>query len=184
MVWMVTIRIIIIIVNESIVARCNGATLSFINNGRVVDNKIIATSLQSISSNMQNIKNESQLSIRRNESQLNGKDRSWLRYFRNRIKLNTVYITRNGFDEQFKDESMSFDGRIGLFLFTRYCGPGARIWKTFFPGERSYTDIDLCCKMHDECPNFVEKREHYSSYPGLEFRPQYFSRSVHRISFT
>lgn len=76
-----------------------------------------------------------------------------------------------------QDESIVYDLRFGLFLFTSYCGPGSRIWKRIFPnGQRSYSDIDQCCKMHDGCPNFVEKREHYGQYPGLEIRPQYFSR--------
>lgn len=67
--------------------------------------------------------------------------------------------------------------RTGVFLFTRYCGPGSRLWnKIFKQDQRTYVDIDYCCKMHDECPNYVEKLEDYNQYPGLEFRPQFFSR--------
>lgn len=81
------------------------------------------------------------------------------------------------------EETFNYDSRIGLFLFTRYCGPGSRIRQKFFPNEqRSYNDIDQCCKMHDDCPNFVEKEEHYNQYPGLEIRPQFFSRYGWQIS--
>lgn len=69
--------------------------------------------------------------------------------------------------------------RTTVLLFTRYCGPGARFWnKLFKSDERTYMDVDYCCKMHDECPHYVEKFDDYSRYPGLEFRPQFFSRFV------
>lgn len=84
---------------------------------------------------------------------------------------------------QYNGDTVVYDSRLGLFLFTRYCGPGARIWQKIFPnGERTYSDIDRCCKMHDSCPNFVEKKEHYDQYPGLEIRSQFFSRFVNECA--
>lgn len=69
--------------------------------------------------------------------------------------------------------------RTTVLFFTRYCGPGSRLWnKLFKSDERTYMDVDYCCKMHDECPNYVEKFDDYNRYPGLEFRPQFFSRFV------
>lgn len=69
--------------------------------------------------------------------------------------------------------------RTTVLFFTRYCGPGSRLWnKLFKSDERTYMDVDFCCKMHDECPHFVEKFDDYNRYPGLEFRPQFFSRFV------
>lgn len=103
---------------------------------------------------------------------------NWPRNREVRQKRDAYYNGRNGLEDPYKDDTSGYDGRIGLLLFTRYCGPGSRIWKKFFVNDRSYADIDRCCKMHDDCPNFVEKREHYIRYPGLEFRPQYFSRWV------
>lgn len=76
------------------------------------------------------------------------------------------------------------NGRLGLFLFTRYCGPGARIWEKIFKNSntgRTYQDIDVCCKVHDNCPNFVGQEAHYQQYPGLQIRPQFFSRWVTAI---
>lgn len=67
--------------------------------------------------------------------------------------------------------------RTTVLFFTRYCGPGSRLWnKLFKSDERTYMDVDYCCKMHDECPHYVEKFDDYTRYPGLEFRPQFFSR--------
>lgn len=69
--------------------------------------------------------------------------------------------------------------RTTVLFFTRYCGPGSRLWnKLFKSDERTYMDVDFCCKMHDECPHYVEKFDDYNRYPGLEFRPQFFSRFV------
>lgn len=71
--------------------------------------------------------------------------------------------------------------RTTVLFFTRYCGPGSRLWnKLFKSDERTYMDVDFCCKMHDECPQYVEKFDDYNRYPGLEFRPQFFSRFVTR----
>lgn len=69
--------------------------------------------------------------------------------------------------------------RTTVLFFTRYCGPGSRLWnKLFKSDERTYMDVDYCCKMHDECPHYVEKFDDYNRYPGLEFRPQFFSRFI------
>lgn len=101
----------------------------------------------------------------------------WRRFANGQYDTNVGAATNNAHIADQQQQTFSYDGRIGLFLFTRYCGPGSRIWKKFFPnGERTYGDIDQCCRMHDDCPNFVEKEEHYNQYPGLEIRPQFFSR--------
>lgn len=76
-----------------------------------------------------------------------------------------------------KEEEAIQNIRTTVLFFTRYCGPGSRLWnKIFKSDERTYMDVDYCCKMHDECPNYVEKFDDYIRYPGLEFRPQFFSR--------
>lgn len=67
--------------------------------------------------------------------------------------------------------------RVGLVTFTKFCGPGSRLWnKLFSQNERTFRQIDYCCKAHDECPHFVERADDYVRYPGLEYRPQFFSR--------
>lgn len=76
-----------------------------------------------------------------------------------------------------QDSNPMYNSRIGMFLFTRYCGPGSRLWNKIFRNDkRTYAEIDSCCKMHDECPHYVEKLEDYYNYPGLDYRPQFFSR--------
>lgn len=75
------------------------------------------------------------------------------------------------------DTNPAYNSRIGVFLFTRYCGPGSRLWNKIFKNDKkTYAEIDSCCQMHDECPNYVENAEDYTNYPGLEYRPQFFSR--------
>lgn len=69
------------------------------------------------------------------------------------------------------------NSRIGLFLFTRFCGPGGKLLnKIFQTDERTYSQIDVCCRFHDECPDYVNSFGDYSNYPGLDFRRQFFSR--------
>lgn len=77
---------------------------------------------------------------------------------------------------------------LDIFYFSRYCGPGERVWggrntvaATPANAKRiSYADLDECCRHHDECPNYIRDPEHYSFFPGLEYRNQYFSRFVWR----
>lgn len=81
---------------------------------------------------------------------------------------------RNGHVES---RDAMINSRIGVFLFTRYCGPGARIFNRFFKtDERTYASIDNCCRMHDECPDYVNSDSDYYRYPELDVRPQFFSR--------
>lgn len=69
------------------------------------------------------------------------------------------------------------NSRIGVFLFTRFCGPGGKVLnKIFKTDERTYSQIDVCCRFHDECPDYVNSYKDYSNYPGLEHRRQFFSR--------
>lgn len=79
----------------------------------------------------------------------------------------------------FESRDASINGRIGVFLFTRYCGPGARFLNRIFQtDERTYTRIDSCCRKHDECPDYVLRSDDYERYPELDVRPQFFSRFV------
>lgn len=76
-----------------------------------------------------------------------------------------------------KNEETLHNIRTTVLFFTQYCGPGARLWNRIFKSdERTYMDVDYCCKKHDECPHYVEKFDDYYRYPGLEYRPQFFSR--------
>lgn len=75
------------------------------------------------------------------------------------------------------------DGKIGLFVFTQYCGPGERVWKAIpgtakLPSASTYANIDVCCKQHDECPNYVSSDGDYDRYPGLPRKSQIFSRLI------
>lgn len=94
--------------------------------------------------------------------------------------LNTTIRQFNEFqsrDDYTDSRDSMINGRIGVLLFTRFCGPGARLLnKIFKTDERTYADIDVCCRMHDECPHYVSDSDDYKQYPGLEQRPQFFSR--------
>lgn len=91
------------------------------------------------------------------------------------------FQSRNG---GFESRDAVINSRIGIFLFTRYCGPGARFLnKIFKTDERTYAKIDNCCRMHDECPEYVLRSDDYKRYPGLDVRPQFFSRSVATVSW-
>lgn len=71
------------------------------------------------------------------------------------------------------------NSRIGIFIFTRFCGPGARFLNRILKkDERTYARIDSCCQKHDECPDYVTQPEDYKRYPQLDHRPQFFSRFV------
>lgn len=99
----------------------------------------------------------------------------------NAIKaLNTTVQRFKEFQNQnynVESRDAMINGRIGIFLFTRYCGPGSRILNRFFKtDERTYADIDNCCRLHDECPDYVLRPEDYDKYPELDKRPQFFSR--------
>lgn len=99
--------------------------------------------------------------------------------------LNALNVTMQKFNEfQRGSETMEsrdamINSRIGVFLFTRYCGPGARLLnKIFKTDERTYSNIDNCCRLHDECPDYVLQPHDYERYPNLDVRPQFFSRFV------
>lgn len=77
--------------------------------------------------------------------------------------------------EESREEAIN--SRIGVLLFTRFCGPGGKLLNTIFKtDERTYSRIDACCRLHDECPEYVNAVNDYRQYPGLEVRPQFFSR--------
>ncbi|KAG4071262.1 hypothetical protein HA402_003966 [Bradysia odoriphaga] len=91
-----------------------------------------------------------------------------------------VNISESDFD-QVVDGGPLTDGKIGLFLFTQYCGPGERVWKSISgsgkrPSTSTYADIDVCCKQHDECPNYISSDGDYEKYAGLPHRSQIFTR--------
>lgn len=79
--------------------------------------------------------------------------------------------------EELESRDAMINSRIGVFLFTRYCGPGARLLNRIFKtDERTYSNIDNCCRKHDECPHYVLQPNDYQRYPELDERPQFFSR--------
>lgn len=99
--------------------------------------------------------------------------------------LNALNVTMQKFNEfqrgseTIESRDAMINSRIGVFLFTRYCGPGARLLnKIFKTDERTYSNIDNCCRLHDECPDYVLQPHDYERYPDLDVRPQFFSRSV------
>lgn len=82
---------------------------------------------------------------------------------------------------QYEDEENMYNQKIGLFLFTKYCGPGDRDWKniplhSIRRDARSYRGIDACCKAHDGCQNYVENSSEYDKFPGLPIKSQLFAR--------
>lgn len=100
---------------------------------------------------------------------------------RNAVKsLNATLRNFNEFQsnvDSFESKDAMINGRVGVLLFTRFCGPGARLLNKFFKtDQRTYASIDVCCQMHDECPNYVNRANDYRKYPGLEQRLQIFSR--------
>lgn len=99
--------------------------------------------------------------------------------------MNILNVTLQRFNEfqRQNDEIESRDAinnaRIGIFIFTRYCGPGARFLNRILnKDERTYASIDNCCRGHDECPDLVSQPEDYQNYPELDYRPQLFTRFV------
>lgn len=94
--------------------------------------------------------------------------------------LNATLRNYNAFQsngDNFETRDAMMNGRLGVLLFTRFCGPGARLLNQFFKSDqRTFANIDVCCQMHDECPNYVNRANDYRKYPGLEQRPQIFSR--------
>lgn len=96
----------------------------------------------------------------------------------NEINNRDTNISRSEFDQT--DDTL-YSEKIGLFVFTQYCGPGERVWKSIsrqgkLPAMNTYADLDVCCKQHDECPNYIVGDGDYVRYPGLPRRPQLFSR--------
>ncbi len=100
----------------------------------------------------------------------------------------TVVVTNNNIsksefdriDDDYDDDTL-YNQKAGLFVFTQYCGPGERVWKSAggqgkFPSATTYADIDVCCKQHDECPNYISTDSDYQRYAGLPHRQQLWSR--------
>lgn len=96
-------------------------------------------------------------------------------------KWNEIYKLTNISRSEFKQNDVLNNEKIGLFIFTQYCGPGERIWKNIYgqgklPSSNTYADIDVCCKRHDECPNYISSDSDYDKFNGLPKRPQLFAR--------
>lgn len=86
---------------------------------------------------------------------------------------------------EFKQADTLNNEKIGLFVFTQYCGPGERVWKSIsgqskLPSTTTYADIDVCCKQHDECPNYIVSDSDYNKYAGLSRRSLIFARLVEK----
>lgn len=97
---------------------------------------------------------------------------------------NEIIKLRNISTSEFKQNDVLNNEKIGLFLFTQYCGPGERIWKTVSgQGKYTYADIDVCCKQHDECPNYILSDSDYNKYNGLPRRNQIFARLIIFLEF-
>lgn len=99
--------------------------------------------------------------------------------------MNILNMTLQRFSEfqhqnnEIESRDASSNARIGVFIFTRYCGPGARFLNRILTkkDERTYANIDNCCRAHDECPDFVTNfPDDYQNYPELDYRPQLFTR--------
>lgn len=107
-----------------------------------------------------------------------------------RNAINALNVTLQKFTEfqkrsgGFESRDATINSRIGVFLFTRYCGPGARFLNRIFKtNERTYARIDSCCRMHDECDDYVRFPQDYDRYPELDMRPQFFSRLVCNVHY-
>lgn len=79
------------------------------------------------------------------------------------------------------DDDNMLNEKIGLFVHTQYCGPGERVWKSRSSRAKihspaTYAKIDVCCKNHDECPNYISSESDYSKYTGLPHKQQLWSR--------
>lgn len=99
--------------------------------------------------------------------------------------MNILNVTLQRFNEfqrqsnEIESRDAMNNARIGIFIFTRYCGPGARFFNRIFnKDERTYASIDNCCQAHDECPDLVSQPQDYQNYPELDYRPQLFTRFV------
>lgn len=95
---------------------------------------------------------------------------------------NNFNVTTLDFDQLVQFNNDSNQQRFDLFLFTQYCGPGERVWKrtnTKISQPRiSYADLDVCCKEHDGCPNYLGSGQDHVNFPGLTYKNQYFARLV------
>lgn len=83
--------------------------------------------------------------------------------------------------QEFPDNAIGFhnnnsdnDDKFGMF--TNYCGPGNWADEDGNIKENYFSNIDTCCKNHDECDDVITKREDYENYPNLEYKQQYFTR--------
>lgn len=61
-------------------------------------------------------------------------------------------------------------------VLTNFCGPGNWSINGEVTQNPYFREIDLCCKKHDECPDYIVKKRDYERYPGLPFKPQLFTR--------
>ncbi|KAJ6633747.1 Phospholipase A2 [Pseudolycoriella hygida] len=93
---------------------------------------------------------------------------------------NEIHKFTNITQSEFDRSDMMNNQKIGLFVFTQYCGPGERVWRSSGqerkPSSNMYADIDVCCKQHDGCPNYVSSSSDYDRYVGLPQKSQLFSR--------
>ncbi|XP_062560384.1 uncharacterized protein LOC134224815 [Armigeres subalbatus] len=61
-------------------------------------------------------------------------------------------------------------------VLTNFCGPGNWSINGEVTQNPYFHKIDLCCKEHDECPDYIVNRGDYERYPGLPYKAQIFTR--------
>ncbi|XP_058122745.1 uncharacterized protein LOC131264462 [Anopheles coustani] len=64
----------------------------------------------------------------------------------------------------------------GLKFVTNYCGPGNWSVDGNTVQNSYFSNLDQCCKQHDECPYTIVDRSDYRRYKNLPYKPQLFTR--------
>ncbi|XP_001844170.2 uncharacterized protein LOC6033765 [Culex quinquefasciatus] len=86
------------------------------------------------------------------------------------------YVNSARENETYYDRPTGSGGLSHLKLLTKFCGPGNWSINGEVTQNPYFTQIDQCCKSHDECPDTVVERSDYENYPGLEQKTPWFTR--------